>query len=326
MQFSQLLARLVPDLRVFSVSCAPAGAFDVVQPPPPTDSEADTICDDEKVTYESDEEPSSAMLPWEHGFFDAFGHSLPLPDDLKHDPVAITALGSDFLETLQLGEDTSDTGENRQAHASGSTSQSAADSQRYEAALVGLGLLPSDSPEEDYGFARFYPDQLEYPMWTGVPSPRVELDAPLASASIWADTNFLSHVDLHGLRHLRTLHLSNLTADGARSFAQCIDAFDSLRSLVLEFRFVDDAILQAVAQHCGPRGLASLSLIGCGTKITDKGMLAIIHGCTSLEVLSLRDVQARFSRKLWSKVDWKLVSLKWRTLRMAVSAGRRHHS
>ncbi|KAF9051013.1 hypothetical protein BDZ89DRAFT_939943, partial [Hymenopellis radicata] len=103
---------------------------------------------------------------------------------------------------------------------------------------------------------------------------------------------------------LTTLRLSSLSQIGSKAFTQLLQSYDessSLEDLCLDLVWLDDTLCEAVAENTWR--LRTLRVSTSGTKLTDKGLLAILSGCDALEYFALDEVQGRLSRGLWSKTE-----------------------
>ncbi|KAK0212967.1 hypothetical protein DFS33DRAFT_1285711 [Desarmillaria ectypa] len=101
---------------------------------------------------------------------------------------------------------------------------------------------------------------------------------------------------------ITTLHLSWLSQTGTRTFTsllQDLSEHSTLEDLSVELVWLDDPLCEAIA--ASSRKLRRLRLSTSGTKLTDKGLIAILEGCDALEDLLLDQIQGRLSRALWSK-------------------------
>ncbi|KAF8342261.1 uncharacterized protein EI90DRAFT_3116181 [Cantharellus anzutake] len=124
---------------------------------------------------------------------------------------------------------------------------------------------------------------------------------------------------------LTRLHVGRLTQIGAKNllafFTNTVD-FSPLEEVQLNFLWLDDTICEALGQSA--RKLRRLRLGTNGTKLTDRGVLAILESCDTLEELELSEVQGRLSRALWTKVED--FPPKLHTLKISISAEGPHHS
>ncbi|KAG7446404.1 uncharacterized protein BT62DRAFT_1005681 [Guyanagaster necrorhizus] len=101
---------------------------------------------------------------------------------------------------------------------------------------------------------------------------------------------------------ITTLRLSWLSQTGTRTFTsllQDLGEHSTLEDLSVDFVWLDDPLCEAIAAN--GRKLRRLRLSTSGTKLTDKGIIAILEGCDALEDLLLDQIQGRLSRALWSK-------------------------
>ncbi|KAK0461394.1 uncharacterized protein EV420DRAFT_1531835 [Desarmillaria tabescens] len=101
---------------------------------------------------------------------------------------------------------------------------------------------------------------------------------------------------------ITTLRLSWLSQTGTRtltSLLRDLGEHSTLEDLSVELVWLDDPLCEAIA--ASGRKLRKLRLSTSGTKLTDKGLIAILEGCDALEDLLLDQIQGRLSRALWSK-------------------------
>ncbi|KAJ7594696.1 hypothetical protein C8J56DRAFT_1023241 [Mycena floridula] len=106
---------------------------------------------------------------------------------------------------------------------------------------------------------------------------------------------------LNGLP-ITTLHLSRLSQSGARAlttFLTTLGEYSTIESLGVNFVWLDDQLCEAITT--AGRKLRSLTIGTSGTRLTDKGVVALLEGCDSLEELVFDDVQGRLTRTLWTK-------------------------
>ncbi|KDN52534.1 hypothetical protein K437DRAFT_186550 [Tilletiaria anomala UBC 951] len=218
----------------------------------------------------------------------------PAHEDLRFDPIATSVLGLDFVDTLEEdGEDDSQLA--RQTRA--------------------LSI-------SDFGGAEC--EDLSHSSSASVPlagfmhgSPLLDFDPPAR----------FECRQLYELHHLSTLALANLTLDGARILAGALSDLPLLESVTFDFKFVEDSLLKRLAECCGARKLKELRLKSSGTKVTDKGIVAVMHGCKRLQTLELCKVEGRLSKRLWSKIDWvHKVSPSFENLVVSFDESCAHHS
>ncbi|KAG8687361.1 peroxin, partial [Ceratobasidium sp. 395] len=138
-------------------------------------------------------------------------------------------------------------------------------------------------------------------------SPSNSTTAPVLK---W-DAPSISH-----LPPLAHLGLSRLSQAGASALAANPP---EARSLALDFVWLDDFVCERLA-----RGSVRKLVIGTGgTKLTDRGIGALMDGCEALEELELVDVQGRLSKTLWANVE---LPLTLDSFKIAMSEGGPHHS
>ncbi|KAK4704879.1 hypothetical protein P7C70_g1319, partial [Phenoliferia sp. Uapishka_3] len=113
--------------------------------------------------------------------------------------------------------------------------------------------------------------------------------APSPSDAIRWDASQLSTLPTSLIR----LSLSQLSIEGVRSLASAATAsLPALEHLELTRTvFVDDALLEALPSLPSLRSLAIVDMHG--TKLTDKGLAALMEGCNTLEVLELHRVEGK---------------------------------
>ncbi|KDQ10051.1 hypothetical protein BOTBODRAFT_68789 [Botryobasidium botryosum FD-172 SS1] len=124
---------------------------------------------------------------------------------------------------------------------------------------------------------------------------------------------------------LTSLHLTRLSQQGARAFSELlhrIGEFSALETMKLDFVWLDDALCERIVE--AGRKLRALSIGTSGTKLTDKGVVALLGGCDVLEDFALVEVEGRLSRTLWTKVDTLPPAL--HTFRVSFSESGPHHS
>ncbi|PWN48779.1 hypothetical protein IE53DRAFT_177932 [Violaceomyces palustris] len=106
---------------------------------------------------------------------------------------------------------------------------------------------------------------------------------------------------IHTLPCLRELSLSHLSREGVKNLTAALPYLPHIEFLTLDFQFVDDTLLSGVSESC--KKVANLTIRTSGTKMTDKGILAIFQGCNDLRSLTLSEVEGRLSKGIWSKID-----------------------
>ncbi|KAG8968397.1 peroxin [Tulasnella sp. 419] len=96
-----------------------------------------------------------------------------------------------------------------------------------------------------------------------------------------------------------------------------------------------NGLCEALARYCPRLGtfnaalgrtLKRLSIGTKGTKLTDKGVIALIEGCDLLEEFSMIEVEGRLSKKLWTKLDPELLPVNLHTIRICLNDTTAHHS
>src|SRR5258708_2325240 len=103
--------------------------------------------------------------------------------------------------------------------------------------------------------------------------------------------------DSPSLPHLSTLQLarisiSRLTQVVAKNLLSCISktaGFSHLEALQLDFLWLDHTLCEALSQRA--RKLKRLKFGTIGTKLTDRGILAVLENCDALEEFELCEVQ-----------------------------------
>ncbi|KAJ7874670.1 hypothetical protein B0H14DRAFT_2717090 [Mycena olivaceomarginata] len=129
---------------------------------------------------------------------------------------------------------------------------------------------------------------------------------------------------LSGLSGLTSLRLCRLSQAGARAFSALLENLGDeslLESLSIDFVWLDDPLCEKIVD--AGRKIQKLGLTTSGTKLTDKGIVAILEGCDALEDFCL-EVEGRLSRTLWKKPTGFPPSLK--TLRIVIAETGPHHS
>ena len=116
-----------------------------------------------------------------------------------------------------------------------------------------------------------------------------------ARASPRWDAPSLGH--LASLNNLTSLSVTRLSQAGARAIGTLFDKMgdgdsSALEDVSLDFLWLDDALCEALVK--AGRRLRRLRLSTAGTKLSDRGVLAIIEGCDALEELWLDEVQGMF--------------------------------
>ena len=103
--------------------------------------------------------------------------------------------------------------------------------------------------------------------------------------------------DSPSLPHLSTLQLtrlflSRLTQVGARNLLSFISRtadFSHLEEVQLDFLWLDDTLCEELSRSA--KKLKRLRLGTSGTKLTDRGILAVLENCDALEEFELYEVQ-----------------------------------
>ena len=91
---------------------------------------------------------------------------------------------------------------------------------------------------------------------------------------------------------LTSLRLSRLSQAGARSLSDLLanmGEYSTLEELSIDFVWLDDHLCEKIVEAGGK--LRKLRMGTSGTKLTDKGMIALIEGCDALVELTLDEVQ-----------------------------------
>lgn len=91
---------------------------------------------------------------------------------------------------------------------------------------------------------------------------------------------------------LTTLHLSHLSQSGTRALSSLllkIGEYSLLEDVRLAILWLDDRLCETIV--AAGRKIRALQLSTKGTKLSDRGIQAIIEGCVNLENLVLEDVQ-----------------------------------
>lgn len=103
---------------------------------------------------------------------------------------------------------------------------------------------------------------------------------------------------------VRALHLHSLSQAGARALGTLLSKLgdnSSIEELSLDFLWLDDALCDRIVQ--ASKKLQRLCLSTSGTKLTDRGVLAVLE-IDSLEELKLQEVEGRLSKRLWQKAHF----------------------
>lgn len=123
------------------------------------------------------------------------------------------------------------------------------------------------------------------------------------------------------LQCLDTLYISGLSVDGIRELQSFLSQASRLSFLTVDSQFVDDALLHQVADL---KRLKQLLIKTSGTKMTDKGVTAVLENCDMLQGLTLTEVEGRLNKSLWSRLT--SLPLDFNTLRLAFNEEGPHHS
>ncbi|QRW08089.1 hypothetical protein RhiLY_07088 [Ceratobasidium sp. AG-Ba] len=125
------------------------------------------------------------------------------------------------------------------------------------------------------------------------------------------DAPSISH--LPPLAHLA---LSRLSQAGASALAANPP---EARSMALDFVWLDDFVCERLARS----SLKKLVIGTDGTKLTDRGIGALMDGCEALEEFELVNVQGRLSKTLWANIE---LPPNLKSLKVAMSESGPHHS
>ncbi|KAG9107524.1 peroxin, partial [Ceratobasidium sp. 392] len=155
------------------------------------------------------------------------------------------------------------------------------------------------------------PDWICETLATYTPHLRRFTFSPTNSPVLKWDAPSISH-----LPPLAHLGLSRLSQAGASALAANPP---EARSLALDFVWLDDFVCERLA-----RASVRKLVIGTGgTKLTDRGIGALMDGCEALEEFELVDVQGRLSKTLWANVE---LPQTLNVLKIAMSESGPHHS
>jgi hypothetical protein len=97
---------------------------------------------------------------------------------------------------------------------------------------------------------------------------------------------------------LTSLCLTRISQVGSRALSKLLSSlseYSSLDDLSIDFVFLDDQLCEKIVE--AGRRLRRLKMGTSGTKLTDKGVCALLEGCDALEELFLEDVQGKFIDK-----------------------------
>ncbi|KAL7411200.1 hypothetical protein BDY24DRAFT_141983 [Mrakia frigida] len=123
---------------------------------------------------------------------------------------------------------------------------------------------------------------------------------------------------------LRTLALSRLSPMGAKNFASHITnlpGHSPLDKVSVDSALFDDQLAENLSE--AGRGVKEVWIRTTGTKLTDVGLSKLFEGCVDLERLTLSEVQGRFSKSIWMKIDFPET---FKHLRVEISDVGPHHS
>lgn len=182
--------------------------------------------------------------------------------------------------------------------------------------LIGLHL-PS---LESFSFDIPTCSQLQPPLTPSRPTGR-----PRAHTNGWledsdSDSELLAsrplRWDLDGIEALPTtlthLSISSLSAIGAKNLSRAFEAFTwtALTELTLsKSLFIDDDLMGSII--LGSKKIKRLKIQSmCGTKLTERGIEQLFSSLDELEEIELLDVEGRFSKAGWLKLDNLPSSLK----------------
>ena len=212
----------------------------------------------------------------------------PTSEDLRFDPVATSALGLNFVDQLEEdGED--DNNLNNMFSA-----------MRIEDEIVPMCKSNSVGP-------------LPSPIGTK-PVDGMDASAPFQC------------FNLSSLSHITTLYVSDLSLDAAKSLTAALEQLEMLESVSFDFKFIEDSLLFRLAECCGPKRLKEVNLKSKGTKLSDKGVLALMHGCPKLRRLELSKMESRLTKKLWEKLQACIISKVLSDVSVVLDEAGPHHS
>jgi hypothetical protein len=96
---------------------------------------------------------------------------------------------------------------------------------------------------------------------------------------------------------ITVLVLNRLSQSGARALSALLSGMNEysfLEDVSIDFIWLDDALCERIVE--AGRRLRRLKMGTTGTKLTDRGICAIVEGCDALEDLTLEEVQGDFLR------------------------------
>lgn len=126
---------------------------------------------------------------------------------------------------------------------------------------------------------------------------------------------------LFTLNNLETLYISGLSSDGIRELQKFLSQSSRLAVLTIDSQFVDDILLHQIA---GLKRLKQLLIKTSGTKMTEKGVMAILEDCDLLQSLTLTEVEGRLNKSMWSRLP--SLPQTFHTLRLAFNEEGPHRS
>jgi hypothetical protein len=101
---------------------------------------------------------------------------------------------------------------------------------------------------------------------------------------------------------ITVLVLNRLSQSGARALSALLSTtneYSFLEDVSIDFVWLDDALCERIVE--AGRRLRRLKIGTTGTKLTDRGICAIVEGCDALEDLTLEEVQGDFPRLVRSE-------------------------
>ncbi|CAH7687677.1 expressed protein, partial [Phakopsora pachyrhizi] len=111
---------------------------------------------------------------------------------------------------------------------------------------------------------------------------------------------------------LTQLSISSLSSNGAKAFSNALEAltWPSLtRMKISKTLFFDDDLISSIVIGCKKLRYLSVESMA-GTKLTDRGVLELFNGLDNLQEIELIDVDGRFSKTGWLKLDGLPVNLR----------------
>ena len=124
------------------------------------------------------------------------------------------------------------------------------------------------------------------------PNSRIVLPSSRTSIAKWDGPS----LPLLSSLPLTSLHLSRLSQSGARSLSVLLSnirEYSTLEDVSIDFVWLDDQLCEKIVEAGGK--LRKLRIGTSGTKLTDKGVVALVEGCDALEELTLDEVQGGIS-------------------------------